>query len=297
MTERYNRDCDMYKNPITKVKRKEDQMIHIEKDIKCGSQTAKLFTYFLDASPEIDGKRMRPVVLICPGGAYRMTSDREAEAVAIQMCARGFHACVLRYSTGREAPFPAALVQLAKSVAWLRMYSEEYHIDPDKITVCGFSAGGHLAASLGVYWQSGMLSGHTRLSPDRMRPNRLLLCYPVITSGQFGHRESFENLGGAAGSSEELLEACSLEKHVSDQVPPVFLWHTGTDATVPVENSLLFAMELQKAGIPMEFHIYQKGRHGLSLGTEEIGSAEEGYVVPAVQNWIDLACAWLKRWE
>ena len=128
-------------------------MIHekIEIQLKDSEFKANLFTYFLDNSPEIDPERKRPVVLICPGGGYQMTSDREAEALAVRFMAMGYHAAILRYSVA-PARFPEALLQLATAVAMLRENAEKWHIDTEKIVVQGSSAGGHLAASLGVFW-------------------------------------------------------------------------------------------------------------------------------------------------
>ena len=123
----------------------------IEIQLKNSEFKANLFTYFLDNSPEIDPERKRPVVLICPGGGYAMTSDREAEALAVKFMAMGYHAAILRYSVA-PARFPEALLQLATAVAMLRENAEKWHIDTDKIVVQGSSAGGHLAASLGVFW-------------------------------------------------------------------------------------------------------------------------------------------------
>ena len=122
---------------------------------------ARLYTYILDNFEEIDSNRTRPLVLICPGGGYEFTSDREAEAVAVQYIARGFHACGLRYSVA-PAEFPQSLCELAWSVAYLREHAKEYGIKPDKIIVSGFSAGGHLAASLGVFWDKDWLDGNEK---------------------------------------------------------------------------------------------------------------------------------------
>lgn len=263
--------------------------------IEAEGETGRLETYFLNNSVSIDPERTRPVVLICPGGSYEKTSDREAEGVAIRMCARGFHACVLRYSVA-PVRYPAALIQLAKSVAWLREHSGEYHMDPKKIVLCGFSAGGHLAASLGVFWNHGLLREKTGLSGEEIRPDRLMLCYPVISSGAFAHRGSFENLLGRDSTEEEWREQ-SLELWVNRDTPPSFLWHTVTDETVPVENSMLFAFALRKAGVNFEMHLYPKGGHGLSLGTEETRSSDGRGVEPAVQSWIELAGDWILRWQ
>ena len=147
-------------------------MIHekIEIHLKDSEFTANLFTYFLDNSPEIDPERKRPVVLICPGGGYAMTSDREAEALAVKFMAMGYHAAILRYSVA-PARFPEALLQLATAVAMLRENAEKWHIDTDKIVVQGSSAGGHLAASLGVFWNKPFVAEALEMDAEKFRPN------------------------------------------------------------------------------------------------------------------------------
>lgn len=259
-------------------------------------ETALLTTYFLDNSPEIDPDRRRPVILICPGGAYRFTSDREAEAVAIQMNALGYHAAILRYSCA-PARLPEALCQLAHATALLRERAEEFAIAPEKICVMGFSAGGHLAASLGVFWNRPELAAQTGLRPAQLRPDRLILSYPVITSGPMCHQESFENLLGCTREENpSLWDAVSLEYQVTVDVPPVFLWHTVEDGSVPVENSMLFASALRREGVPFELHLYGHGGHGLSLATEEIQCKATGYgLQPNCQSWVGLLKTWLEH--
>lgn len=254
--------------------------------------SAKLYTYLLDNSPEIDINRERPLVLICPGGGYEFTSDREAEAVAVRYLAKGFHACVLRYSTA-PAEFPFALCELAVSVSYLRERAKEFGINKDKIIVAGFSAGGHLAASLGIFWDKEWLTGETGLTCDKIKPNGLILSYPVITSGKFAHAGSFRNLMGKK-ASPELEKLLSLENQVTSAVPPVFIWHTFTDMSVPVQNSLLFAEALVNNNISVELHIFPKGGHGLSLADEETSVKKSGFgIEKRCQDWMELSCKWL----
>lgn len=257
------------------------------------TQGAYLETYFLDARPRLKHSHIRPLVLICPGGGYRMVSEREAEPVAMAFAAKGFHTAVLTYPVA-PVRFPQALYALGEAMAWIRAHAEENHIDPQKIAVSGYSAGGHLAASLGVFWKEAFLTEAIGCKPEELRPNALILGYPVITSGEFAHRPSFERLLGEA-PEEALLEKVSLEKQVTADVPPTFLWHTYTDELVPVENSLLFANALHKAGVPMELHIYSTGVHGLSLANKVTEGAEIARLCPDCEGWIELACAWLRR--
>lgn len=270
-------------------------MIHekFEIQLKGSEFKANLFTYFHENSVEMDPERKRPVVLICPGGGYAMTSDREAEPIAMKFLGMGYHAAILRYSVA-PARYPEALLQLASAVALLREHAEEWHIDADKIAVQGFSAGGHLAASLGVFWNKPFVAEALGIDAEKVRPNGMILCYPVISSGEKGHMGSFENALGVDFENEEKLQALSLEKCVSVDTPPAFLWHTAADELVPVENSLLFFQALHALNIPAEMHIYPVGAHGLSLATKETSVSANGFgIQPECESWIGLAGDWL----
>ena len=187
------------------------------------SHRGELYTYFLRNSQEMNPKRKRPVVLICPGGGYYKVSDREAEPIAMQFLARGYHAALLRYSVS-PVRYPEALVQLADAVRYLRENRDRFGIDPDRIILQGSSAGGHLAASLGVFWKREFLSRLLDTDSETLRPNGLILSYPVITSGEFAHRDSFVNLLGEEARKEEKLGEQSLELQVNPDTPPAFLW-------------------------------------------------------------------------
>lgn len=269
-------------------------MLHAKIEIKHEQETAVLYTYLLDNSPQIDPNRKRPFVIICPGGGYEYTSDREAEPIAIRMIGMGFHACILRYSV-KPAVFPTALCQLAKTVALVRKHAEEWNVDANKIIVLGFSAGGHLAASLGVFWNKEFLIERISNTKEQIKPDGMILCYPVITSGAHAHKGSFAALLGERYENEKLLNLVSLEKQVSINTPPVFLWHTTTDESVPVENSFMLAEAILKNKRSLEMHIYPKGVHGLALGTEETkSSVNELRQQVEVVNWIEMAGRWIK---
>ncbi len=256
------------------------------------SEGAYMLTYFWEESRELYPGQKRPVILICPGGAYRMTSDREAEAIAIRFMSMGYHTAVLRYSVS-PARYPVALHQLAKAVSILRERSEEWFIRPEQIVVMGFSAGGHLAASLGMFWNQGEITNALELAPEQIRPNGMILCYPVITSGAFGHEESFRNLLGER--YEELREQMSLEKQVSKDTPKTFIWHTFEDTVVVPENSLFFVQAMKKAGIPVEYHLFPEGNHGIGLGNELTANENGRGIVPGCEVWSSLAERWLNR--
>ena len=192
------------------------------------------------------------------------------------------------------ARFPTALQELALAVSTVREHAESWHVDEQAVLVCGFSAGGHLSGSLGAFWNRDFVYKPIGKTPELIRPNGLILCYPVITSGAYRHPGSFDHLLGEHAEPEQ-LELVSLEKQVTDAMPPVFLWHTVTDGTVPVENSLLMASALQKQHISFELHLYPSGVHGLALASEETAGNRRDYVEPGCQTWISLVQSWIEN--
>ena len=198
-----------------------------------------LETYIL--GDVMDGARNRktPLVLICPGGGYAMTSNREAEPIALQFNSMGYQAAVLRYSCA-PAVYPTALCEVAQSVKLIREHAEDWNVDAEKIIVMGFSAGGHLAASYGVFWNESWLTEKMQCDKQLLKPNGLVLCYPVISSKEeIAHQDSIKNLLGE--SYPEMKEQVSLEDKVGKHTPKTFLWHTFTDPVVPFWNSFRFA--------------------------------------------------------
>lgn len=242
-----------------------------------GQNQASLATYILD------GDRIRPAVVICPGGGYQFLSPREGEAIALQFAAAGFHTFILSY-TVKPKYYRQPLLELSQAVNEVRGRAREWKINPEQIAVCGFSAGGHLAASLGVHWDK-------LLDSPENKPNALILSYPVITSGAFTHGGSMLHLLGPE-PTEDLLAEMSLETQVSPGTPPTFLWHTVADQAVPVENSLFFAGALRKQNVPFELHIYPNGPHGLSLATVETDDSRG--TDTHVATWMGLCVEWLK---
>lgn len=245
----------------------------------------KMTTYILD------GNKNRPAVLIFPGGGYRFTSPREAEPIALKFNSAGYHAFVLHYSVAPRK-HPQMLLDASRAMNIIRENADSWKIDDEKIAVCGFSAGGHLAASLGVHWNKSFLKGFAGLEEGKNKPNALILCYPVICSGEFANVSSIIHLLGE-NSETEMLELMALEKQINSDTPECFIWHTFEDTAVPVENSFLFAQGLRRSNIPFELHIYPKGPHGLSLATEETDTNNMG-TFPHVASWMKLCLDWLK---
>lgn len=250
-----------------------------------------LETYIL--GDVMDGARNRktPLVLICPGGGYAMTSNREAEPIALQFNSMGYRAAVLRYSCA-PAVYPTALCEVAQSVKLIREHAEDWNVDAEKIIVMGFSAGGHLAASYGVFWNESWLTEKMQCDKQLLKPNGLVLCYPVISSKEeIAHQDSIKNLLGE--SYPEMKEQVSLEDKVGKHTPKTFLWHTFTDPVVPFWNSFRFAEALGKAGVPMEYHLYPQGGHGLSLANEQTANEEGKGVEKVCQSWVPLLRSWM----
>ncbi|MCI9147540.1 MAG: alpha/beta hydrolase [Hungatella sp.] len=254
---------------------------------------ATVAAYLLDWQ-EGEQKRMRPAVVICPGGGYHKLSEREGEPVAMEYLAMGYHAFVLRYTVA-PGRFPQGLLELASLVAHIRDHGEEWGVDPAKVVVSGFSAGGHLACSLGVFWNREFVYGPIGRRAEEIRPDGMILCYPVITSGAYCHPGSFENLLGEEAGDEKKRRLVSLEMQAGPHTPKTFLWHTAKDATVPVQNALLFAEALAANGVNVEFHLFPSGGHGLSLAREDTSRGEESLVEPRCQCWIRLAGEWMKN--
>ena len=253
-----------------------------------------LYTYAMEESPELPNSKKRPAVVICPGGAYRFKSDREAEIVAMRYLSKGIQAFVLQYSVA-PSRYPSAMLELASAVAYVRTHAKEYYVDPEKIVIAGFSAGGHLCACLGNLWDEPVISQvlGEQYQAKEWKPDGMILSYPVITMGEFTHEESRELLLGE-DFTQDMVEMTSMEKRVSEKTVPVFLWHTQEDESVPVENSLEFAVALRKNKVPFELHIYEIGPHGLSLCDDTVDDGNR--VFPADNsNWIEMAIRWLKR--
>ncbi len=243
---------------------------------------------FVNPYSESIGRRYRKAVIVCPGGSYATIVEKEADAVALRFQSYGYQAFVLRYSVGK-VPYPGALIELAEAVKFLRENAEKYDIDIEKIYVCGFSAGGHLAASLAVHWDSVLEQwGFDRYE---IRPNGIILCYPIITTDKRWRESKFiEEL--CVDENSDFFSYLAVEKYVSDNTPPVFLWHNADDRSVSVMNSILFSESLAENRVFFEAHFFPKGGHGLSLADEVVADTEHG-INDVCAGWFDMARRWV----
>jgi acetyl esterase/lipase len=222
-------------------------------------------------------------VIVCPGGGYGMRAEHEGEPIALWLNSLGISAFVLRY---RVAPYayPSALLDAQRAIRYVRHHSQEMGIDPHKIGLLGFSAGGHLTASAGTHFDNGDPSASDLIEQESCRPALLILCYPVISMKEpYTHGGSRLNLLGS-NPHPALIERMSNETQVTIDTPPAFLWHTSDDP-VAVENSLLFASALSRSKVPFDLHVYAKGPHGLGLAEED----------EHVGTWTEVCAIWLKR--
>lgn len=252
------------------------------------------------STPEYCEKRK--ALLVIPGGGYSMVSEREAEPVARKFYAEGYNTFILTYSvTGnsgeiadRKTGLPKPLLEASKAMSMIRRNAEKYNIDSEKFAVIGFSAGGHLAATLATMWHLDFVVKNSGIEYGENKPCAAILSYPVITSDtDKWHEGSFRNLLSGSSDFEKDKKFYSAEKQVSDKTCPCFIWHTASDACVPVANSLCMASALSKNNIPFELHIYPEGSHGLSTAEADVLRGVQPRDAAHVSAWVKTAVDWL----
>jgi len=224
-------------------------------------------------------------VVVCPGGGYQMLAvDHEGKQVAEWLKARGVAAFVLRYRLGPRYHHPIELGDAQRALRFVRFHAADYAIEPDKIGIWGFSAGGHLASTTGTHFDAGEPGAADPIDRKSSRPDFMILSYPVISfSTPYVHRGSMRNLLGE-NPDPKLAASLSNETQVTPQTPPTILFHTSGDTAVPPENSVLFYLALRRAGVPAEMHIYERGEHGVGLAL----------VDPILSSWPGRLEAWMR---
>lgn len=231
------------------------------------------------------GKKIRAAVVVCPGGAYKKLADYEGDEVAKKYYKAGFNAFTVKYSVAEHATFPNPLCDLSKALKIIRENANNWHIDSNKIAVLGFSAGGHLALSLGTLWNNAEVQKAADCKGEENKPNAIISCYGV-TGARFWlyYKEIFNTLtkGKTEKEGKNLLHN---PKNVGAHTPPVFMWHTFNDTAVPVDEAIELMSALSKNDIPFESHIYPNGRHGLGLAKKD----------KDLKAWHKLSVNWLNR--
>ena len=262
------------------------EYFHVE---RCGAKGGFLTTCIRTPSTEIKDKK-RPAMVVFPGGGYGFISCREGEPVALKFMSEGYASFVLDYSINIKYPTP--LIEACMAIAYVRENAEEFCVDASKIAAVGFSAGGNLVGLLATLKDkevSPVLGELVKYS----HPDAVILSYPVVTMEAGITHEGTRSI--ISGNGELDLNNLSVEKRVTADSAPAFIWHTYEDNCVPVENSLLLASAYKNAGVPFALHIFEKGWHGLSLCNEEVNNqTPEDLAVSAVGKWVDLALDWLK---
>jgi acetyl esterase/lipase len=218
-------------------------------------------TPYLPAATNATGAAM----IICPGGGYAGLADHEGNDYALWLNQHGVTCFVLRYRLGSHGyRHPAMINDASRAMRWVRAHAADYKIDTHRVGIMGSSAGGHLASTLLTHFDAGDTNATDEIERQSSRPDLGILCYAVISMGDFAHQGSKRNLLGDH-PSPELVKSLSNQLQVTTNTPPCFLWATFEDKTVPMENTLMFAEALRKNHVPFDLHIYEKGRHGIGL--------------------------------
>ena len=225
-----------------------------------------LTAYISDISEEMKYAKVKPAVLVIPGGAYKYCSDREAEPIALAYLAKGFNAFILRYSLNDKAAFPTPLNDAEKALRFIRDNADEFHTCPDMIAVCGFSAGGHLAAAVSTM--------------SKEKPDACILGYPCI-------------LDSTSPILAKPVE--SLDRYVTPNTPPTFIFAARDDGCVPIKNSLRYADKLDENGVGFELHIFSHGDHGFSLANDTVCDKHGLEICKQNSYWLDRSAEWLKE--
>lgn len=266
--------------------------------IRVGEGEARLRVSLWDDLPDFQYGKKRPMILVIPGGGYHYVAEREGDPIAMSFQAMGYQTAVLTYSVMPTA-WPQQLLEAAAAVKLIREKAEAWHVDPAKLATAGFSAGGSLAAELGVHWQEPWLAEAVGADcPEQLRPDLQILVYAVLGVDRYPQLATRGTV--RPGDSFVGKEADAPVRYVSEHTPPTFLAHALGDALVTAEQSLYFAEALRKAGVPFSLHIYQNGPHGFALGNQVTyydaapGSQSQA-PRPGCALWVEQAGLWLEE--
>lgn len=237
---------------------------------------------------------VRDALLIIPGGGYgEICDNREGEPIALEFLQKGYSCFVLHYSVGERAKFPRPLIEASKAMKYIKDNAEKYGINPERVFAMGFSAGGHLAASLGILWYLEDIYNEIDMPYGYNKPTGILPIYPVISANIPTHIWSFYKILGSEEPTKEDLERYSLEMYVDEKASPAFICHTSTDKVVPVHNAVSLAMAYVNADMPVELHIFKEAPHGIALGNEITMCGNREWLCG--ETWPELAKIWMEN--
>ena len=286
------------------------------------NDTARLTAFVADPEVGYQLFRKRPGILLAPGGAYLMHATREREGVALEFLAKGYNVFLLEYSLGfssREAKesgldhldtdhrFPRPLLEMLEAIHYVRRNAEAFNTDSSRLFLLGFSAGGHLCASAGVFWNAPEYTEQLSFVPegDELKATGMVLCYPMLNANP---RRVLEiNVPGnpdtplvkefmyrTQNPTQAQIDAVDLTKHVNRDTVPAFIWHSVDDPVVDATDSTRFILALQSEGIDCEYHLYDRGGHGLGLANK-VNARAESEIMPDIAMWTTLADVWMSR--
>ena len=236
---------------------------------------------------DFDLERVRPAMLVIPGGGYRYVSNAESDNVAIEYMSNGYSSFVLEYSVA-PLSYPTQLLEACMAMIYIRENAQQLRIHKDRVGAVGFSAGGHICASLGIIPNEKEIVDVLGDKVELARPNAIVLAYPVVSLyDDICHKGSADNV---TGGNKDLISRLSLQNRVDKNSAPAFIWATMQDGCVPCENSMVLAMAYKKAGVPFEFHLFERGRHGLCFANRETENA----FYPA-SAWLEMSYVWLRE--
>jgi len=300
--------------------------MHVEKiNLYKDREDVSLTTYLINDNQELAVQGNRPAVLICPGGGYFSCSEREAEPIAFQFMAMGYHAFILRYSTYGEGQVgyfpdlskplekkeqvnhPAPVRELGMAMKEIKSHADAWKVDAEKIAVCGFSAGAHNAAMYSVYYDKPLVTDYVGATAEELRPAATILGYCL--SDYVFMKEAAEKASpmdqiffaasnmaflGKDNPTDEELKAVSPAMLVDKNTPPMYIWATASDNLVPVQHSLRMAHALADQGIPFELHVFESGMHGLACATQ-LTALATNHLDQDAAKWVPLCGSWLMK--
>lgn len=283
------------------------------------NETAYIEMYVPDSIISYGVYRKWPAAVICPGGGYMISAIKEGEAVAMQFLAKGYACFVLRYSTfmknreayqnemreiNNNAYYPQQILELMETLAMIHEHAEEYSIDPTAIFTLGFSAGAHIVAMEALRWNDETLIKELNFIPQKssLKPKGSILCYPMLNTrinalpelelSNFQQNMMNECLHLSTNPSDAQIEALNVEHYIQPDMPDFFIWHTAEDSVTNSEDTTAFVQKLQKNGSACEYHLFNRGKHGLACGNEQYASKEDD-VNSTVEMWLPLVFNWM----